>query len=198
MGKSKSEIMKERWASHEYRMRQSLRLKKEWSDPSKRKHRLSKQAEAYKNPETNTGGSFRNSESAKHARSFVNHQNLTVANRRNAELRRGVEIKSGTGMKGPENHASKFWKVISPCGIVMEFRNLNHFVRENPHLFDPPDLKWVGSSCRATKGIAGLFEKNTKSVSWKGWTAIKNWQPSDNPSSKRAKGVKNMKGESDL
>jgi len=41
-----------------------------------------------------------------------------------------------------------FWSLISPCGQVFKFRNLNAFIETNKHLFTPHQLECL----RPTKG----------------------------------------------
>jgi len=74
---------------------------------------------------------------------------------------------------GEDHFEAKEWRLISPYGDVYRFRNLHHFVRENPDLFNPDDVIWKGRSnrwCRATAGICSIRPNRKKPASeWKGW-----------------------------
>jgi hypothetical protein len=77
--------------------------------------------------------------------------------------------------KGPTNQRSIEGVLRSPENKLYPFRNLTHFVRENPQLFAPEDVVWKKErhaiQCRASRGLIGLFG-HSKDVrgSWKGWT----------------------------
>jgi hypothetical protein len=77
---------------------------------------------------------------------------------------------------GPENHSGKFWRLRDPRGRFHEFRNLSNFIRDNPSLFLPEDVQWVGKGrkkrCRAF-ALRGLHPSRKVGLStWKGWTWI--------------------------
>jgi hypothetical protein len=83
----------------------------------------------------------------------------------------------GRSEAGPENWKAKFWALKAPNGQTIKGKNLNDLIRENEHLFNKDDVKWVGSRCRASKGLANLFltksdGKTPCARSWKGWTPI--------------------------
>jgi endogenous inhibitor of DNA gyrase (YacG/DUF329 family) len=78
--------------------------------------------------------------------------------------------------KGPENHKSKVWRLRSPRGVTYEFKNLNHFIRQNPDLFSPEDVEWRpghkgrGKTCRARGGLMGICPRlKNPCGGWKGW-----------------------------
>lgn len=85
---------------------------------------------------------------------------------------------SGANAKGPDHHLARDWRIKSPCGVVIEGKNLRHLVQEHAHLFDPEDVKpTIGKTglertCRAALGLIRLFSHGeNKRNSWKGWTA---------------------------
>jgi len=75
---------------------------------------------------------------------------------------------------GPEHHSGKLWRLRDHRGRVHEFVNLRHFIRTQPHLFSPSDVKWVKKGrhahCRAM-AIANLHPDRARPFGqWKGWT----------------------------
>lgn len=75
------------------------------------------------------------------------------------------------------NLKAKTWTVLDPNNQQYTFTNLMHFVRENPHLFDPADVVWRKKKngvewCRASSGIAVLARKSNPPSNWKGWKLI--------------------------
>jgi len=106
------------------------------------------------------------------AREKRDMENVVAANRKIGEARRGKENPPGPSAKGPDHWAAKNWRFRSPCGITIGGKNLNHLIRENSHLFDPADVAWKKSQCRAARGLASLFGNNGKHCSWKGWIAL--------------------------
>jgi hypothetical protein len=79
--------------------------------------------------------------------------------------------------KGVNNQKAKYFSLRSPVNIVYSFKNLTHFVRENPHLFNPDDVIWThkppqtSPRCNAMCGLASLSpRKKHPAGSWKGWT----------------------------
>lgn len=89
------------------------------------------------------------------------------------KLRRGIPKPPGLSEAGPDNWAAKYWHLISPGKIAMKGLNLNHLIRTNSHLFDPSDLVWKKSMCRASKALRNLLEPpkpgHSGFRSWKGW-----------------------------
>lgn len=84
-------------------------------------------------------------------------------------------------LKGEGHECSKPWKVRSPDNLVYMFKNVRHFVRNNPHLFDAEDVKWRKSGragplvCRAALGLTSLSPRAKRAkLSWKGWRVIPN------------------------
>lgn len=75
------------------------------------------------------------------------------------------------------NINAKIWTVKDPNNKTHTFTNLLHFVRQNPHLFDPADTVWRKKKsgaewCRASSGIGGLASKSNQAHQWKGWKLI--------------------------
>jgi hypothetical protein len=80
--------------------------------------------------------------------------------------------------KGPNHMLSLVGEIRDPEGRVHRIRNVTHFVRENPHLFNPEDIVWrtdKGRGCLAQKGISSVLSTARSAVSsWKGWTKVSN------------------------
>jgi hypothetical protein len=79
--------------------------------------------------------------------------------------------------KGEQYFAARIWNLKSPKGVSFCFRNLSHFVRKHPELFDPTDVCWVSRRadvcmhCRASLGLASLSPARRRPKgTWKGWT----------------------------
>jgi len=80
--------------------------------------------------------------------------------------------------KGPTNKRSIEGALRDSGGRIWWFRNLTHFVREHPELFDASDLQWrpirPGKSycaCNASKRLLALFGcGKVVPGTWKGWT----------------------------
>lgn len=75
------------------------------------------------------------------------------------------------------NTKAKTWTLKSPDNKTYTFTNLMHFVRTNPHLFDPDDVVWRTKSngvewCRASSGLALLAKRKKAPTRWKGWRLI--------------------------
>lgn len=72
------------------------------------------------------------------------------------------------------NKAASEWSLVSPAGDVHAFRNLAHFVREHPDLFEPADLiRKSSTTTNAALGLAALRPRADGTAareSWKGWT----------------------------
>jgi hypothetical protein len=84
----------------------------------------------------------------------------------------------GKNAAGPENKGAKYFRLLSPQGVVVEGLNLNHLVRENAQMFDSADVEpyrngyGTAHSCRAVIGLHKLFQHGeNRRNSWKGWTA---------------------------
>ena len=74
------------------------------------------------------------------------------------------------------NIHAKDWVLIAPNNKVYHITNLQHFVRNNPHLFNAKDVEWKrsggkhgagGDYCNATAGLSNV--RQGKSKAWKGW-----------------------------
>lgn len=97
-------------------------------------------------------------------------KNTWLAGKSDAERSRQGKAAQAAVPKGAKHPISRWWDVRDPRGRTHRFRNLNQFLRDHPELFDPEDLVIRSGSCRAAKGIQGMFAANGSSCSWKGWT----------------------------
>lgn len=80
--------------------------------------------------------------------------------------------------KGPRHVCARAGTIRNAQNVEYSFRNLTHFIREHPHLFDPLDVAWTDNGrCNAQKRLLGLFGKG-KVVpgSWKGWTVVSHYE----------------------
>ncbi len=72
------------------------------------------------------------------------------------------------------NKAARFFSLRAPNNVIYEGRNLSHFIRTHPELFDPADLVPYNSReprCRATGGLLSLCpRRKVVQGTWKGWT----------------------------
>ena len=96
---------------------------------------------------------------------------------RAAETMRGIPQRmDGLSAAAEHNARAKVWTIVSPQRIRYTFRNLTHFVRENPELFDPSDVVWRSYDgnkwCIALGGLRSLFRNKKQIMRWKGWTAV--------------------------
>ena len=75
---------------------------------------------------------------------------------------------------GQDHHEASEWRLVSPDGELFFFKNLYHFVRENPERFTPEDVEMRGeklSWCRAVNGLQKLNPKLKHPIpQWKGWS----------------------------
>lgn len=113
-------------------------------------------------------------EQAREYRSKVDNENLAEKNRANALLRIGVPMNTPLSAKCPTHWKAKEWAFKNVAkGFYLSGRNLNHLIRTNPQMFNKEDIVWIGTGCRAKKGLCSLchIDKRTgKSLgSWKGW-----------------------------
>ena len=72
------------------------------------------------------------------------------------------------------SNALQPWRLITPAGDPVTVVDLKHFIRINPHLFDPRDLVWThkpqGSWCRAYNSLARLRPgRRSTTAQWKQW-----------------------------
>lgn len=116
-------------------------------------------------------------EDAKRYQTMADPEKVRRANAINGEKRIGIPMPPGPSAATPEHWKSKYWKVKSPEGIIVEGMNLNDLVRMNPHLFDPADLNWKKFRCKATRGLRSLFYIDKRrgevcSRCWKGWVEV--------------------------
>lgn len=82
----------------------------------------------------------------------------------------------GRSAAAEHNSRSKTYTVLTPDRVHLTFTNLNHFVRENAHLFNPEDVIWKpplsNPWCRASRGLYNLFKEKKPDSIWKGWKAV--------------------------
>jgi hypothetical protein len=108
-------------------------------------------------------------------------QEPDVVEKRSAP-QRGRPARHPKRAKGPSNMGSVSGVLVSPTGEHYAFRNVQHFVRENPFLFLPEDVEWHDCrseetakgrapqlKCRASKGVAYVVAGKPGKRSWKGW-----------------------------
>lgn len=73
---------------------------------------------------------------------------------------------------GAENHwIAKYWEIQSPCGEIYECKNLMHFIKTHPDLFDGTAKQAYDGFQKIKATITGSRKRNP-SRSWKGWTLI--------------------------
>lgn len=87
--------------------------------------------------------------------------------------------------KGPQHHAAIVCELRSPTNVVWYVKNVRHFVRTHPELFDPEDLiikkyKSGASNCNAVAGFLSLTAIKRPRGSWKGWTLVSKVEHYDN------------------
>ena len=78
-------------------------------------------------------------------------------------------------VKGENNCKARMWRVRSPENVVYVFKNLQEFIRNNPHLFNEEDVIWKPNikamRCNASAGIEVISPRRKHPAgSWKGWT----------------------------
>lgn len=77
------------------------------------------------------------------------------------------------GRNGYEDRIGMRGSLISPNGVIYDFKNLKRFVREHGYLFKPIDVIYKkvgdGSWCNALGGLRRLFAKKDPLRYWKGW-----------------------------
>lgn len=71
---------------------------------------------------------------------------------------------------GEKHHGAKYWKIQAPDGQIYEVKNLMHFIKCNPELFD-------GTAKQAFDGFAKikasyLGKRKNPAYSWKGWRLL--------------------------
>ena len=92
--------------------------------------------------------------------------------------RRGIKQR-GLCAKSPKHHRASEFALVKN-GIIYLGRNIMHFVRSNPDLFDAGDVVWKPQSrektwsgavyCTASKRLSALSPSSKKGArSWKGW-----------------------------
>lgn len=98
-----------------------------------------------------------------------------------ASKRRGVPCTTPATKKGPTNAHSREGVLRSPDGRLWPFRNVCHFVREHPELFEPKDRAELPvkshpgkTRINAANALLQLFGNGKEPrTHWKGWTAVK-------------------------
>lgn len=114
------------------------------------------------------------SEQARARRAMADPARVAAINAALGKARIGSEMPPGPAAKGPDHWKAKHWTLLAPNREVIEGRNLAELIRKNAHLFDPDDVIWKRSKCRAYKRLCQLFEmkkdgSGPKMPSWKGW-----------------------------
>jgi len=115
-------------------------------------------------------------------------ETLRAANAENPEVKkkhwRAIVDADPCLQKGPQNRTAVDAVFKSPDNVIYKCRNITHFVREHPHLFQEEDVVWRyknGHSCRAARGLIRLrgarygakeSTRNTARLSWKGWVLL--------------------------
>lgn len=128
-------------------------------------------------PPENTLKPFYDAYRAKLAASRRDH--IARVRNNNTAAATAAALASPKGARAPSNIHAKTWHLIDPSGVHHRITNLHHFVRTNPHLFEPEDTilrrqssKRTGEYCRATAGIQNL--RAGKQREWKGWRYLEN------------------------
>lgn len=126
------------------------------------------------------------SEQAKMAMQLAARQPEAVAKsaKTRSELLTGrPQRMEGRSAAAEHNSRSKTYTVLTPDRVHYTFTNLNHFVRENAHLFNPEDVIWKpplrNPWCRASRGLYSLFKETKPESMWKGWRGVNKSNPCD-------------------
>lgn len=126
------------------------------------------------------------SEQAKMAMQLAARQPEAVAKsaKTRSELLTGrPQRMDGRSAAAEHNSRSKTYTVLTPDRVHYTFTNLNHFVRENAHLFNPEDVIWKpplsNPWCRASRGLYSLFKETKPESIWKGWRGVSKSNPCD-------------------
>jgi hypothetical protein len=88
--------------------------------------------------------------------------------------------------RGTQHHMAFACEFRSPTNVVWYVKNVRHFVRTHPELFDPEDviMKKQKSSkyyyCNAASGLGKLTGRTRPRGSWKGWTLVSKVEKEDN------------------
>ena len=87
--------------------------------------------------------------------------------------------------KGPQHCGSIVCELRSSTNVVWYVKNVRHFVRTHPELFNPEDLimkkyKSGSSNCNAVAGLLSLTAIKRPVGSWKGWTLVSKVEHYDN------------------
>ena len=91
---------------------------------------------------------------------------------------------------GPNHNRAKSGVLKSPSGEIYKFKNVTHFVRTHPNLFDTDALNWEFTSissvtgeesratgakqCMAAKCLRLVLSPGSRTKSWRGWTGSYN------------------------
>ncbi|HEY5214549.1 MAG TPA: hypothetical protein VIJ38_16160 [Acidobacteriaceae bacterium] len=101
------------------------------------------------------------------------HRAARVRASGNAMLGR-PQIALATG-KSEHNIRAKRWFLLSPDNVLYECVNLNHFIREHEHLFDPKHVIWKPVKRKPGHAVAnclaagGIRAATSTGGSWKQW-----------------------------
>jgi hypothetical protein len=87
----------------------------------------------------------------------------------------GQKMKTPLTAMGPDHHKGLHCILRSPSNVTYHIKNVTHFVRKNPNLFDALDLiiRSPQRSCPASSGLlrVGRIGKSAYPT-WKGWTRV--------------------------
>jgi hypothetical protein len=160
MKQNSSERLKQRWKERPEAMRAVLekanakageRNRTRWKNDPEKMRKIAA-ANAAKGTAKLTGSHFDANRLARHSAALTGR------------------IQTGKMQKGPDNQFAKDFSVIDPEGRTHNGRNILHFVRIHPELFDLSDLHVQHGSCRAAKSLCKLRPNGAHSkLSWKGW-----------------------------
>jgi hypothetical protein len=75
-------------------------------------------------------------------------------------------------LKGPQHPQAIVCEFRSPTNVVWHVKNITHFVRTHPELFNPEDLIIKKKKSLAISGLLSLTARTRPTGSWKGWTLV--------------------------
>jgi hypothetical protein len=85
--------------------------------------------------------------------------------------------------KGPQHFGAVACEFRSPTDVVWRVKNISHFIRTHPELFNPEDLiikKTKKGKSRALAGLLSITARTKPNGSWKGWTLVSKVEKEDN------------------
>lgn len=92
----------------------------------------------------------------------------------------GKPCTSPKSAKGPQHFRSVACEFRSPTNVVWYVKNISHFIRTHPELFNPEDLIIKKYKSRALAGLLSLTARKRPNGSWKGWTLVSKIEKEDN------------------